>query len=341
MVQRRRAVRAVTNVRDVSGGHAAGEELALVDPAHVEVGPASRSGNEEALVGVREGGSQLVSDLVAASADTGPQRHAQGGGTAAPFFEPSHHASDDPRRGPAPAGVRRRDPLSMRVHKEHRKAVGRLDPQEDSRFAGAGGVRFRGSVPRRDLERRAVHLPEQEEPSPGSQRFRQALPSFLLGFSTTPAAAETVHEPAHIPEHPHLGVVHHGMLAQYTAFMLQGVLADAREIVEIAEIAAMRERGEIEGRFTPEERRYADSKVDPDRRLAARWAAKKAAARVLGPGVKAQDVEVLRGRGAPRLALSGSALARHRELGGGPIHVSLTHGLAHAAASVVLEGPEA
>jgi len=123
--------------------------------------------------------------------------------------------------------------------------------------------------------------------------------------------------------------------------MPPSVIADDREIVEIAEIATMRERGEIAAHFTPEERRYAESKADPERRLAARWAAKKAAARLLGPNVAPEEVEVLRSHGAPRLQLAGRAAARHQELGGGRLHVSLTHGATHAAASVVLEGPEA
>src|SRR5271170_2723389 len=89
--------------------------------------------------------------------------------------------------------------------------------------------------------------------------------------------------------------------------------------------------------FSEEERRYADSKVDPGRRLAARWAAKKAAAQVLGEGIRPQEIEVVRGHGAPRLRLGPQAAARHTALGGGALHVSLTHGLTHAAASVVLE----
>jgi holo-[acyl-carrier protein] synthase len=118
------------------------------------------------------------------------------------------------------------------------------------------------------------------------------------------------------------------------------VLAHAREIVDIAAFESARTRGDGTFTFTAEETRYASSKTDPGRRLAVRWAAKVAAARALGGGATPAEIEVVRHHGAPFLRLSGSAAARHRELGGGPLHVSLTHGLGHAAATVVLEGPE-
>jgi holo-[acyl-carrier protein] synthase len=122
--------------------------------------------------------------------------------------------------------------------------------------------------------------------------------------------------------------------------MLGDVLAHALEVVEIALIEAQVANGQGAVLFSDEERRYAATKVDPGRRLAARWAAKLAAARALGGGVRPQDVEVVRGRGAPRLHLGPIAASRHAALGGGRIHVSLTHGLTHAAATVVLESAE-
>jgi phosphopantetheine--protein transferase-like protein len=117
------------------------------------------------------------------------------------------------------------------------------------------------------------------------------------------------------------------------------VIAHALEVVEIAEVEAWLARGLGEATFNAEERRYAGSKPDPARRLAARWAAKLAAARVLAGGALPQEIGVVRGHGAPRLTLTGTAAVRHRALGGGPLHVSLTHGLTHAAATVVLESP--
>jgi phosphopantetheinyl transferase (holo-ACP synthase) len=53
--------------------------------------------------------------------------------------------------------------------------------------------------------------------------------------------------------------------------------------------------------------------------------------------VTAVDIEVVRGHGAPRLRLSARGEARRVALGSPHAHVTLTHGLTHAAASVVLE----
>jgi holo-[acyl-carrier protein] synthase len=118
--------------------------------------------------------------------------------------------------------------------------------------------------------------------------------------------------------------------------MKPSVLAHVREVVEIAAFAELLRR-EGDARFGDEERRYAASKSDPVRRLAARWAAKLAAARALGGDVAPEDVEVVRGHGAPELRLGRRAAARLRALGAARAHVSLTHGVGHAAASVVLE----
>jgi holo-[acyl-carrier protein] synthase len=122
--------------------------------------------------------------------------------------------------------------------------------------------------------------------------------------------------------------------------MQAGVVAHAREVVAIAETEALLAAGGADAIFTVDERRYADSKVDPARRLAARWAAKRAAIAALGGEIGLQEVEIRRGHGAPSLLLHGRAAERHQALGGGRLHVSITHGLEHAAASVVLEAAE-
>jgi len=110
-----------------------------------------------------------------------------------------------------------------------------------------------------------------------------------------------------------------------------GVLAEALEVVEIAGTGAE------ESPFTAAELRYARSKPDPERRLAARLAAKRAAARILGDDVPLREVEVLPGRGGPpSLRLGPRAEARRTGLGGGRLLVSLTHGLTHAAAAVLM-----
>jgi phosphopantetheine--protein transferase-like protein len=109
------------------------------------------------------------------------------------------------------------------------------------------------------------------------------------------------------------------------------VVAHALEVVALDEVSA------AGGVFTPGERAYAESKSDPERRLAARLAAKRAAARALGGGVPLEDIEVRAGYGGPpALRLSGQAAKRLLELGGDFARVSLTHGVRHAAASVLV-----
>jgi holo-[acyl-carrier protein] synthase len=118
----------------------------------------------------------------------------------------------------------------------------------------------------------------------------------------------------------------------------EGVVASALELVEIEEVARLLAGG-AKGLFTEAERAYAGSKVDPERRLAARLAAKRAAARLLG--VPLREVEVLRDPGRPpRLRLSARAQERLRELGAVRALVSLTHERRHAAAAVLLLGAE-
>jgi phosphopantetheine--protein transferase-like protein len=117
----------------------------------------------------------------------------------------------------------------------------------------------------------------------------------------------------------------------------EGVIASAFELLEIHEVTdAPRET------FTEAERRYAESKSDPERRLAARLAAKRAVVRLLGPGTPLAEIEVCPARGGPpSLAFSQAAEARLRSLGVARTLVSLTHGRAHAAAAVLFLAPGA
>lgn len=114
------------------------------------------------------------------------------------------------------------------------------------------------------------------------------------------------------------------------------VVASAQEILEIAEVEGQLRSSEPLP-YTAGEVAYAHSKADPARRLAARLAAKRAAIRLLGTDVSAQDLEVLPGAGGPpRLALSPRAQERLHELGAHRVLVSLTHERRHAAAAVLL-----
>ncbi len=113
-----------------------------------------------------------------------------------------------------------------------------------------------------------------------------------------------------------------------------GVVASAVEVTPIAEVGRP---GSGRSVFTQEEQAYARSKSDPERRLAARLAAKRAAVRLLGRDITESDVEVVRGAGGPpRLRLSARARSRLRELGADRVLVSLTHGREHAAAAILL-----
>lgn len=113
------------------------------------------------------------------------------------------------------------------------------------------------------------------------------------------------------------------------------VLASALELLEISEVAHL--EAEADSVFTQAELSYAHSKSDPERRLAARLAAKRAAARLLGQDLPLLEIEVLRGRGGPpRLRLSGRASHRLLQRGASQALVSLTHTRHHAAALVVL-----
>jgi holo-[acyl-carrier-protein] synthase len=111
-----------------------------------------------------------------------------------------------------------------------------------------------------------------------------------------------------------------------------GVVAHALELVAISEAAELMPTST----FSQAERAYALSKSDPERRLAARLAAKRAAVRALGGTLRLEDVEVLRSRGAaPSLRLSPAARARLAAIGANTLRVSLTHGQTHAAAVVL------
>lgn len=115
-----------------------------------------------------------------------------------------------------------------------------------------------------------------------------------------------------------------------------GALASAFALVEIEEVARLRS-GDGPPVFTPGEEAYARARSDPERRLAARLAAKRAACRLLGDDVWLGEIEVVRGRyGPPALGLSRKATRRLHELGARDTLVSLTHERRHAAAVVLL-----
>jgi holo-[acyl-carrier protein] synthase len=113
------------------------------------------------------------------------------------------------------------------------------------------------------------------------------------------------------------------------------VRAESTAVVAIADVV----QAAFADVFSPRERAYADSKSDPQRRLAARLAGKQAAVAALGGGLELGDVEIVRGRGGPpHIELSERGRARLAEMGGDRVLVSLTHGREHAAAVVLVLG---
>jgi len=118
------------------------------------------------------------------------------------------------------------------------------------------------------------------------------------------------------------------------------------DIAEVARIKAAVERyGErfLKRVFTPEEIRYCSSKANTGERLAARFAAKEAAMKAIGTGLRHgvtwQDVEVVREpRSRPGIRLSGKAAEFAAALGCKRIHLSISHTEEQAIAYVILEG---
>ena len=114
------------------------------------------------------------------------------------------------------------------------------------------------------------------------------------------------------------------------------------DVVEIARFRqAIARHGErlLERLFTTQERAACHGNVAS---LAARFAAKEAAAKALGTGigvVRWQDLEVVTdARGAPRLVLHGAALALAEREGLAEWALSLSHSRGCAVAVVVASG---
>jgi len=113
------------------------------------------------------------------------------------------------------------------------------------------------------------------------------------------------------------------------------VMAEATAIVPITDAG----KPAFAEAFSAGERAYAEDKSDPERRLAARLAAKQAAIAALGGDLELRDIEIVRGRGGPpRIELSPRGRKRLAEIGGIRMLVSLTHGREHAAAAVLVLG---
>lgn len=124
------------------------------------------------------------------------------------------------------------------------------------------------------------------------------------------------------------------------------ILGLGTDLVAVARVrAALRRHGErfSERILTPDEQDVCARRSDPPLCVAARFAAKEAAAKALGTGfrlgVRLRDLEVVRASGQPpQLHFHGEAAVVADGLGVGRVHLSLSDEPGYALAMVVLEG---
>lgn len=124
--------------------------------------------------------------------------------------------------------------------------------------------------------------------------------------------------------------------------MIVGVGVDIVEIGRIRRLVARFGCRFTEKVFTSAERREAAERRDPSAYYAGRWAVKEAVSKALGCGIGSRcellDVECRgAGDGRPYVNLTGAASETLRSIGGGKVHVSLTHEAQYAVADVIVE----
>lgn len=125
--------------------------------------------------------------------------------------------------------------------------------------------------------------------------------------------------------------------------VIVGLGTDIISLKRIAEVHQRQGQRFLDRVYTAEEQRYALELKDPSERLASRWAAKEACMKALGTGwakgVTFTQIALLPGddRGAPRLVLTGEALAAAKRLGADRWHCSVSHSDGLAIATVILE----
>ena len=131
--------------------------------------------------------------------------------------------------------------------------------------------------------------------------------------------------------------------------MIIGIGVDMVDVDRIK--AAMERRGEqfVQRAFTDEEAAYCSRSQCPERRFAARFAAKEAVMKALGrgwfQGMPFKEIEITRdeteeGYGRPGVRLSGKTAALAERLGAANISLSITHEQRSAVAFVVVERPD-
>lgn len=127
--------------------------------------------------------------------------------------------------------------------------------------------------------------------------------------------------------------------------MVKGIGVDLVQIPRMRRVIERWQDRFLRRVFTAEEIAYCQKRRDPVPHLAARFAAKEAALKALGIGLRLgvswRELEVRRERGqAPFVVLSGKSRRIGEALGGRRLLLSLTHDGDYAFAQCVLVGEE-
>lgn len=125
-------------------------------------------------------------------------------------------------------------------------------------------------------------------------------------------------------------------------FMIVGTGIDITEVERVRGVIKRFGRRFLERVFTSNEIQYCESKANSEQCFAARFAAKEAAMKALGTGLRRglswQHIEVGREPGGrPTLHFSGRASEFAAQLGARRLALSLSHTGEHAIAQVILE----
>ncbi len=135
---------------------------------------------------------------------------------------------------------------------------------------------------------------------------------------------------------------HHKPRATCHARSTRMILGVGVDITEVPRIRGALENPRTGARFrarvfTTEEIAYCAQRRNGHESFAARFAAKEAMMKALGDAFGWREIEVVRGKGAPSIRLSGRAAARAAAIGIQRIHLSLSHTAELAIAYVVAE----
>lgn len=122
--------------------------------------------------------------------------------------------------------------------------------------------------------------------------------------------------------------------------MILGTGVDVIEVARIQKAAA--KASFIQGVFTKGEQAFLQAHGNDPCHMAGLFAAKEAVSKALGTGfslgIGLKDIEIRhRESGAPYAVLHGAAEKRRKELGGGQVHVSISHIQAIAMAQAIME----